>query len=528
MTPDYVNDSDNGAGQEQSDWFLPQDSVKQLGELFANMKDEVTLELFTQDGYNDPYNEFCVNFTRDLARLSPRIKVNLHLIGSAQATKREVTHSPTILISPDKYAIRFTGAPVGEEGRSFLTAIMQVSLNKSGLSAASEGLLAELQEQRAVKVFVTPNCPYCPGQVLNAIKAAIARPDLVSAESVEIDEHPDLAEKYGVGSVPQTNYTESFGQLGLMPEERFILELVTGKDAEKELRKGAVPGMPQAEAGEPGEFDLVIVGAGPGGLTAGIYAERSGLKTIILEKAIVGGQVATTPVVENYPGYASIPGKTLMDIMSEHARQYARIHEGEGVNSITRTEEGFELTTDRGIYTAKAVILSTGATYRKLGAPGEEKYFGRGVNYCASCDGYLYKSKRVAVVGGGNTALTDALYMKNLGIEVTIIHRRDVFRAEKHLQDSVDRAGIPVVWNTAVEEIVGDEGKVTGLRLKDTETGATRELEIDGVFVAVGYIPHNELAKELGVELDATGFIVTDRSMRTNIPGVYACGDVTG
>lgn len=526
MTPDYTTE------QPQDDsWFLPQDTVKQLTELFVNLKDEVRLEVFTKEGYNDPYNEYTMKFLGDLARISPKVTVNRFDLGSEKAGERGVTHSPTILLSPDTYSIRFTGAPVGEESRSFLTAIMHVSLAKSGLSATSMQLLEELDGPRQVKVFVTPNCPYCPGQVLNAVKAAVARPGQVSMECVEIDEHQDLAGQYGVGSVPQTNYTDEFGVLGLLPEERFILELVTLRDAEEVLKERGAPGGTQAEVGEPGEYDLVIVGAGPGGLTAGIYAERSGLKTVILEKAVVGGQVTITPVVENYPGFANVPGKTLMDIMSEHARQYTSIHEGEGVRSIARKDTGFELTTDRGMYTAKAVILSTGATYRKLGIPGEEKYFGAGVNYCASCDGYLYKSKRVAVVGGGNTALTDALYMKNLGIEVTLIHRRGEFRAEKHLQDTVEREGIPVIWNTEVKEILGEtgkNGKVTSLALVNTETGETSVHETDGVFVAIGYLPHNELAQELGLDMDEAGFIVTDRSMRTSMPGIYACGDVTG
>lgn len=531
MTPDFTTET-----PQDDSWFLPQDTVTELIALFENLQDEVVIEVFTQDGYNDPYNEYAVNFARDLTRINAKIRLDVYPIGSEQSEKRGVAHSPTLLLSPDKYSIRFTGAPVGEESRSFLTSIMHVSVNKSGLSGASMSILAELKDKRDIKVFGSPNCPYCPGQMLNAVKAAVARPDLISVNLVEIDEHRDLAEKYGVGSVPHTNYTEDFAQLGLMPEERFIVELVTLRDAEEVLKEGNIPGQPdgaeaplQAEAGEPGEYDLIIVGAGPGGLTAGIYAERSGLKTVLLEKAVVGGQVAITPIVENYPGFASVPGKTLMDIMSEHARQYAQIHEGEGVNSIKKMDDGrFELISDRGMYTAKAVVLSTGATYRKLGAPGEEKYFGAGVNYCASCDGYLYKSKKVMVIGGGNTALTDALHMNNLGIDVTIVHRRDQFRAEKHLQDSVEREGIPVIWNSEVVEILGNDRKVSQISLMNKKSGQESLLDTDGVFIAIGYTPHNELAKELGAKLNDKGFIVTDRSMRTNVPGIYACGDVTG
>jgi thioredoxin reductase (NADPH) len=252
----------------------------------------------------------------------------------------------------------------------------------------------------------------------------------------------------------------------------------------------------------------------------------------VLEKNIVGGQVALTPVVENYPGFATVPGKQLMDIMSEHAREYVPVHEGEGVESVTLGDPGKNepiiVTTNRGAYTAKALILTTGAAYRQLGAPGEDKYFGKGINYCASCDGYLYKGKSVAIIGGGNTALTDALHLKNLGVNVTIIHRRDEFRAQKPLQDSVEREGIAIIWNTVVEEIQGDDRKVSNLILRNIKDDSTTELPIDGAFVAIGQVAATDIAKDLGVTIKEDGFVEVDTAMRTNVPRVYAAGDLTG
>ncbi|WP_319472165.1 FAD-dependent oxidoreductase [uncultured Pseudodesulfovibrio sp.] len=279
-------------------------------------------------------------------------------------------------------------------------------------------------------------------------------------------------------------------------------------------------------------MDLVIIGAGPAGLTAGIYAVRAGLKAVVLEKNIVGGQVALTPVVENYPGFSTVPGKQLMDIMSEHAREYLPVNEGEGVESITLGDiaagETITLTTNRGIYSAKAVILATGSAYRQIGVPGETRYFGRGINYCASCDGYLYKGKKVAIIGGGNTALTDALHLKNLGVDVTVIHRRDTFRAQKPLQDSLAREEIPVIWNTAVETIEGDEKRVTSLRLRNLKDDSITDLPVDGCFIAIGQVPSTDLAKTLGVKIKEDGFVEVDTAMRTNVPHVYAAGDLTG
>lgn len=374
---------------------------------------------------------------------------------------------------------------------------------------------------------------------MNAIKCAIAKPGLVKAECIEMNENPEITERFNVGSVPHTVFNSgAHNALGLMPEERFVVEMVYLKDAEELLAEGTLPGMEGKKAPsqygniEPGEVDLVIIGAGPAGLTAGIYAVRAGLKAVVIEKNIVGGQVALTPVVENYPGFTTVPGKQLMDIMSEHAREYVPVHEGEGVESIEigdlKAGESITVTTNRGSYAAKAIILSTGAKYRQLGVAGETKYFGRGINYCASCDGYLYKGKAVAIIGGGNTALTDALHLKNLGVDVTIIHRSSSFRAQKPLQDSVEHEQIPVLWNTVVEQIQGDDQRVNKLVVRNTETDAVSELPVNGAFVAIGQVASTELAIKLGVTIKEDGFIEVDTTMRTNIPRVYAAGDVTG
>lgn len=515
---------------QDGDWLLPENTRKQLEDAFAHLKRPVPLELFTRPGVNDEFADFTARFAGDLARMVDAITLTRHDIPSPRADELGVTASPTLCVAPDRCHVRFLGAPLGEEAKSFITAILLASLETSTLSEPSLALLDALDGERLVQVFVSPTCPYCPGQVMHAIKCAMALPRLIRAECVEMSENPELADRHQVGSVPHTVFNDgAHTALGLMPEERFVAELVYLKSAEELLREGVLPGADRGGYGtiEPGELDLVIVGAGPAGLTAGIYAARAGLRTVILEKGIVGGQVALTPVVENYPGFVSVPGKQLMDIMTEHARQYVPVHEGEGVERI-EPGETFSVTTNRGAYSARAIILATGATYRRLGAPGEERYFGRGVNFCASCDGYLYKGKKAAVVGGGNTALTDALHLASLGVEVTIIHRRDTFNAQVPLVESVKRAGIPVLWNTEVEEILGDERRVSGLRLRTAKDGSTRDLPVDAVFVAVGQSAVADLARSLGADLDEGGFVRVDRAMRTSVPRVYAAGDLVG
>ena len=274
------------------------------------------------------------------------------------------------------------------------------------------------------------------------------------------------------------------------------------------------------------EYDVLIIGAGPAGLSAGIYARRAGLSCVILEKGVPGGQVLTSPMIENYPGFPEIQGMRLMDLMAEHARRYIEIREGEEVVRV-KGGERFEVSTSWGKYHARALILTTGSTHRKLGVPGEEGMTGRGVSYCATCDGFFYKGREVIVVGGGNTALTDALYLHSIECKVTIVHRRDSFRADKHLQDSVAERKISVLYDTVVEEIVGQK-EVTAAKLRNVKSGTVQTMPLNGVFVAVGEVPSNQVAAELNLEMDPGGFVTVDKSFRTNLPFVYAAGDLSG
>lgn len=274
------------------------------------------------------------------------------------------------------------------------------------------------------------------------------------------------------------------------------------------------------------EYDVLIIGAGPAGLSAGIYVRRAGLSCVVLEKGVPGGQVLTSPMIENYPGFPEVPGMKLMDQMAEHARRYVDIREGEEVVRI-RSGDRFEVSTHSGKYHSRALILATGSTHRKLGVKGEEGMTGRGVSYCATCDGFFYKNREAIVVGGGNTALTDALYLHSIECKVTVVHRRDSFRADKHLQESLAERKIPTLFDTVVEEIVGD-GEVHAVKLRNLKTGVVGTKPVNGVFVAVGEVPSNQLATELGLAMDPGGFVNVDKTFRTNVPFVYAAGDLSG
>jgi thioredoxin reductase (NADPH) len=504
--------------------IIPDDVKKVIKETFSeSLKDDVLLEVYTQKGRNDQFNDAAVNLVKALAALSGKLKVTFHTVGDAQSVKRNVTRAPSLLIAPDKYRIRYTGAPLGEEGRSFLIAIMMASTGKGLLTEPTVKKMSdELRDKRDIQVFVSPTCPYCPQQVLSAFSAAIVKPELVSAEAVEIYENQDLAESLGSLAVPQTFMNGTFTGAGLQPEPLFVESLLSLK--EPQVASTQI-------SGEPIEKDLVIVGGGPAGLTTAIYAVRAGLNSIVIEKGNLGGQVTITPVVENYPGFMRIGGKSLVDLIAQQAAQYSEIHVGEFVTEVEkgRPDDRIRIKTNHAIYITKALVIATGVGNRALEAAGAQKFYGRGVSYCATCDGYFFKDgKQVVVVGGGNTAITDALYLHNIGAHVTLVHRRDALRAESRLQESFKQSGIAALWNSEVKEISGDK-IVKAVKVVDKLTGKVTDMAADGVFVAIGYVPNIDLAKQLGLELDDQGYIKTDlATMRTSMPNVYAAGDITG
>ena len=275
------------------------------------------------------------------------------------------------------------------------------------------------------------------------------------------------------------------------------------------------------------QYDIIIIGAGPGGLTAGIYAGRQGTKNLIIDRDLAGGLGREVPEMENYPGYDNISGLELIEKMKQQATKNCELKEMEEVTEIIRTDDEYKFTvkTSKDEYQTKSIILATGSSHRHLEAKGEEEFKGKGVSYCATCDGFFFQGRDIVMVGGGNSALQEALYLNNLGANVTVIHRRDEFRAQKHLQNQIKEAGIKTIMNATVEEIKG-EMLVESVMLKDTQTGELTELPINGIFISVGYIPHIELASQLGVELDESGHIITDKNQKTNIDYVYAIGDV--
>jgi len=274
------------------------------------------------------------------------------------------------------------------------------------------------------------------------------------------------------------------------------------------------------------ETDVLIIGGGGSGLTAALYTSRANLSTLLFEKLTPGGQIALTDVVENYPGFPEgITGPEISMKMEEQAKKYGTKVVYEEVKTITRQEKGFNVQTSSGNYQAGAIILASGASFRMLGAPGEKELIGKGVSYCATCDGAFFKGKEVIVVGGGDSALQEGLFLTRFAVKVTIIHRRDKLRASPILQDRAKQhEKISFIWDTVVEKVNGEK-KVEGVTLKNLKTGAVEEFRTDGVFVFVGHDPNTAFLKGF-VAMDEKGYVLTTDGLKTSVPGVFAAGEV--
>jgi thioredoxin reductase (NADPH) len=274
------------------------------------------------------------------------------------------------------------------------------------------------------------------------------------------------------------------------------------------------------------DYEVVILGGGPAGLTAGLYAARYGINTLLIERGMFGGKIVNARLVDNYPGFpAGISGMDLGQQMYDQAVKFGLIIATSEITGFRRKESSFEITTDDEEYSAKSVIIALGSDNRKMGVDGEDRLSGRGISYCATCDGFLFKDKIVAVVGGGDTALSDALELSEHCKGVFIIHRRDQLRGSEVLQREVlSNPRIKMIWNSEVLSIEGEQ-KLRLANLRNIKTGAVSQLEVDGIFVAIGLIPNSDLFKGI-VELDEAGTIASNELMCTSVPGIYVAGDI--
>lgn len=367
--------------------------------------------------------------------------------------------------------------------------------------------------------FMAPWCSYCR-RLAPALEATAEQySDRLGFAAVNIDEEPELEELEQIELVPTLRLYHRGELLGsiVAPESKAQLEAF--------LRE-TLPGPMESREEEEPVHDMLVVGGGPGGYTAALYAARAGLDTVVLEKLSAGGQMALTEKIDNYPGFENgVDGFALGEKMKKGAERF-------GVETKLTEVLGMELSgavkklkTSEGVFLGKTVVLATGAGPKALGLEGEQALVGKGVNYCAACDGMFYAGKTVVVVGGGNSAAADALQLSRICKKVIVVHRRDSLRATKIYHEPLFQAGnVEFIWNSSVVELLAGD-KLKAVRLRNGKTGEEQELACDGLFVSVGRKPVTEAVKD-EVSLDEHGYILADESTRTNLPGVFAVGDV--
>jgi len=275
-------------------------------------------------------------------------------------------------------------------------------------------------------------------------------------------------------------------------------------------------------------IDIAIIGGGPAGLTAGIYAKRAGLDMVIIEKIYPGGQVQNTAMLENYPGIPSISGSELAENMHMHAKSLGIDFVLKNVVTISGEKGNFTISLENGDeISAKNIIIATGTTWKKMGVAGESEYIGRGISSCAVCDGFFYKERDVIVVGGGDSAVEESIYLTRFAKSVTVIHRRDELRAQKVIQEEAFKnEKISFVWNSIPEEVLGNSEKVTALRVKNVQTGELTDIPTDGIFVYIGMLPNCDFLPADFLSVDEGGFIITSENLETSVKGIFAAGDV--
>ncbi|GLB47136.1 thioredoxin reductase [Philodulcilactobacillus myokoensis] len=274
------------------------------------------------------------------------------------------------------------------------------------------------------------------------------------------------------------------------------------------------------------KYDLIVIGAGPAGMTSALYASRADLSVLLLDRGVYGGQMNNTSAIENYPGFESILGPDLSKKMYKSATKFDAEYAYGTVQSVDNNGKIKIVHTDNGDFETGAIIIATGSKNKELGVPGEKEYSGRGVSYCAVCDGAFFKNKRVVVVGGGDSAIQESIYLSQLASEVIVIHRRDQLRAQKILQEQAFKNDkIKFVWNSNVKEILGDQMKVTGVKVLNNKTNQEHVIDASGVFIYVGNLPMTEQFKDLSIT-DEKGWIKANDQMETKIPGIFAAGDV--
>ena len=469
-----------------------------------------------------------------LTELSDKLKLTVYDLveDSDKAREYQVNKVPaTAVIGEQDYGIRFYGITGGYEFTSLVEDIIMVASGQSGLDAQTEALAKLIDQPTHLEVMVTLTCPYCPKMVRVVHQLSMVNP-LIRGDMVNAEEYPQLVQRYQVGGVPRTVINAGTGIEGALPPPQATLEILKHVSPQayrtfEEQMRDARGERHVSKADTDHLYDVLVVGAGPAAMTATIYASRKALDVLVLGKDI-GGQIVNTASIENWPGIPEISGEELADLFRNHAERYPLAERLDiEVTSISKDGELFiALTNDGSSYRAHTVIYCAGKQYRHLGVPGEQRFLGHGIAFCATCDAPLFKDKRVAVVGGGNSAFTAARDLLNYASEIHIINVMPDFQADPVLIDEVSASPIVMLHpSTHVKEFLGSD-HLSGVRLENDSGEERKDLPVEGVFLEIGLVPNTASVESL-LELNKQKEIPVDRNQNTSIKGFFAAGDCT-
>jgi len=516
--------------------FMEDEVKKELEGHFTKLDDKVRLVYFTQKNACGT----CADqreLLEEVAGLSGKVELEVFdLVEDSDEAKRlGIDKIPaTAIMSSEDRGIRFFGLTAGYEFASLIEAITMVSIGDAGLEPGVVSLAAELDQPLHLEIMVTLPFPYCPKMVRLAHQLAFVN-DKVRADMVESSEFPTLVQRYNVHGVPRTVINGVPAFEGALPAEKAILEILKHVDPDKyEALDAAVRearGERQvAEVDPDKEYDILIVGAGPAAMSAAIYAVRKNHNVAMLGSR-AGGQINDTASVENYLGLPQVGGSELAELFRKHVESYPVAHKmGADVQRITSAAGKFETVTAGGkTYLSRCVIFAAGAEYRRLGVPGEERFIGKGIAFCATCDAPLFAGKQVAVVGGGNSAFTAIRDLAAYASDIQLLHILEDFQADDVLVKEVrELPNVTLHTGVEVKEFLGSD-RLTGVRVAPA-AGSNQEgrfdLKVDGVFLEIGLVPNTGAVSDL-VELNEAGEVPVGRDGSTRVPGLFAAGDAS-
>ena len=513
--------------------IMDENTRTQLSKILENLVSPVKLLFFTQTNACPSCSQQ-LELLEEIVSLSEKLELKTYdfvLRGDEVANYRIDKIPATVVAGEKDYNIRFYGLTMGYEFNSLLEAIMMVSTGKSGLDPQLEKLVKGIKEQVHLQVLVTLTCPYCPKMVHVAHQFAFVNEN-IRADMIEAQEFPHLAQRYNVTTVPKTIINEVYSFDGALPAPATYMEVLKAVNPDEYTKLQEAIGEAQGtrkatKADESHEYEVAVIGGGPAAMSAAIYAARKGLDVVVVTERL-GGQITYTANIENYLGFPSISGTDLDEAFRTHLENYSIAESfGSNVTQIQKSDSGFTMTRKDGHkIKAKSIIYCAGKEYTRLGIPGEDRFIGKGIGFCAICDAPLYQDKKVAVVGGGNSALTATRDLLAFASEVHLIHRRRDFRADAALvQEVLKFKNVKVHTPFVVRAFLGED-KLTGVRLESVDSKETYDLNVDGVFLEVGLKPNTTSLNGL-LELNQRQEVIVNKDQSTSVTGLFAAGDVT-